>query len=267
MKYGRGFLMAWGCFCWIPCPYHKWNEEARTAMVAMLPLVGTGLGMITCLVWAAMGEFNVSPVLTGAVVTASYFVMTGFIHLDGFMDVCDAVMPRHPRQEERIRILKDPHTGSFAMVSAALMFLVFAGSVTELTKDFGYCVSLIMIVVLTTSRGISAMTVIGSRPMPTSQYAASGFGTDRALWKALPALLIMLLVLQGAGIMCFVIMEEYGLVAAGYCLIAAAVTMITELIIGHIDRRSLGGMNGDISGHMIVSGEMAGLLAAALVIL
>ena len=35
MKYIRGFLMAWGCFCRIPCPYRKWNEDDRYAMLNM----------------------------------------------------------------------------------------------------------------------------------------------------------------------------------------------------------------------------------------
>ncbi len=259
--------MAWGCFCWIPCPYKKWDENARTAMVAMLPLVGTCLGMIVCLVWGLMQKLEPDPVLSGAVVTGLYFLLTGFIHLDGYMDCCDAVLPRHPEMEERIRILKDPHAGSFGVVCAALMFLLFAASAAELTTRFGFCVSLIFIVILTTSRGISAMMVIGSKPMPTSQYAASGFGGPRSLLRSLPALLIMLLVFQAACVICVATMQEFGLVAAGYCLIAAAATALTAILTGHFDQKALGGMNGDISGHMITSGELAGMLAAALVIL
>lgn len=259
--------MAWGCFCWIPCPYKKWDENARTAMVAMLPLVGTGIGLVTCLVWGLLQYLDPAPILSGAVVTGVYFLLTGFIHLDGYMDCCDAVMPRHPQQEERIRILKDPHTGSFAAVSTALMFLIFAASAAELTPQFGYCVSLIFIVIVTTSRGVSAMTVIGSEPMPTSQYAASGFGREKSLVKSLPALLIMLLVFQAAVVICVATMKDFGIVAAGYVLIAGAATALTGILTGVFDRRALGGMNGDISGHMITSGEMAGILAAALVIL
>ena len=26
MRYIKGFLMAWGCFCRIPCPYRGWEE-------------------------------------------------------------------------------------------------------------------------------------------------------------------------------------------------------------------------------------------------
>ena len=291
--------MAWGCFCWIPCPYKKWNEEDRTAMVAMLPLVGTGLGLVTALVWALIAALGAGPVLSGAVVTAAYFVMTGFIHLDGFMDVCDAVMPRHPEQEVRIRILKDPHTGSFAAVSMALMLLIFAASAVVLSENWPIG-ALAFIAVATTSRCVSAMSVIGCAPMKTSQYATGGFDSNRSLAKAGLALVIALVVVAAcAALSLQEFVTDLASVGAGaemsadlaalaalsdgvtvegaslttmtfgpgpaiIIVVSAAVCAVTALIIGALDRRSLGGMNGDISGHMITSGEMAGMLAAAI---
>ena len=248
-------------------------------MVAMLPLVGTGLGLVTAVVWSLIGLLGGSQVLSGAVVTAAYFVMTGFIHLDGFMDVADAVMPRHPVMEERIRILKDPHTGSFAAISMALMFLIFAASVAALSGSWG-AGPLIFIAVATTSRCISAVTVISCRPMGTSQYVTTDFGQSRAFAKAVPALIITVLVvaacialcLQGPHLLDFLpggmkyLAHAFGQSAAWVVLAAAAVCAITELIIGALDRKALGGMNGDISGHMITSGEMAGVLAAAILL-
>lgn len=264
--------MAWGCFCWVPCPYKRWNEDDRTAMVAMLPLVGTGLGLLTGLVWAAVCAFQPQPVLAGAVVTGVYFVMTGFIHLDGFMDVSDAVMPRHPDLQERRRILKDPHTGSFAAVSMALMFLIFAGSAAELSGQFAKG-ALAFIAIMTTSRAMSAVTVITSRPMETSQYINTEFGTKGTFSKAIPALVILALVLAACAAICLNGPVVFGTGArwmpgmggtALWILISSAVCAATALLIAALDRKALGGMNGDISGHMITSGEMAGLLAAAL---
>ena len=45
MRYIKGFLMAWGCFCRIPCPYRGWEEDNRYAMLNMFPLIGTALGV------------------------------------------------------------------------------------------------------------------------------------------------------------------------------------------------------------------------------
>lgn len=289
MKYLRGFLMAWGCFCWIPCPYKKWNEDDRTAMVAMLPLLGTCLGLITAAVLWAGSALGAVPLLVGAIVTAAYFVMTGFIHLDGFMDVADAVMPRHPRMEERVRILKDPHTGSFAAISMALMLLVFAASAAALCQHL-LLFTVLLPVVLTISRCCSAVSVICCTPMQTSQYAKASGADGRSFAKALPAVLIALVItaagavvlmsaqdagnggvlmsMQGAGLVPEM-NSSFLLAAAGprealVLLAAAAVTALCAVILGAVDRKALGGMNGDISGHMITSSEMAGFLAAAL---
>lgn len=328
--------MAWGCFCWIPCPYKKWNEDDRIPMVAMLPLVGTGLGLVTALVWwiigilsgpAAPGAISAAPLLCGAVVTAAYFVMTGFIHLDGFMDVSDAVMPRHPRLEERVRILKDPHTGSFAAISMALMFLIFGASAAALSRSWA-AGALILIAVATTSRCVSAISVICCEPMQTSQYAKAGFPDQTTFPKALPTLIITVLVTAACVCAALLLPETLlgipkgmagvpnafgdvsnalsgtsdavlaagstdmsgatpafagggghgiapgvfgnGPFSMGRALLAwsvigsAAVCAITAVIIGALDRKALGGMNGDISGHLITSGEMAGMLAAAI---
>lgn len=281
MKYLRGFLMAWGCFCWIPCPYKQWNDDDREAMVAMLPLVGTGLALITGLVWAAVSMLGAPAVLAGAVVTAGYFVMTGFIHLDGFMDVCDAVMPRHPKLEVRRRILKDPHAGSFAAVSMALMLLIFAASAAAMSGSWLEG-TLTFIAVATTSRCVSAVTVLSCRPMETSQYVTGDFGTGRAARKAAPALIITAAVLAGCVLLSLhlpalnltqapltqapLTQALPGQAPAIIIPASAAVCALTGGIIGALDRRSLGGMNGDISGHMITSGEMAGMLAGALLL-
>ena len=106
MRYIKGVLMAWGCFCRIPCPYRGWEEDNRYAMLNMFPLIGTALGMLVSVIWWLLSLLGVSSLLTGALLTFSYFWMTGFIHLDGFMDCSDAVLSRRPLAD-RQRILKD----------------------------------------------------------------------------------------------------------------------------------------------------------------
>ena len=39
------------------------------------------------------------------------------------MDVCDALLSRRDKQE-KLRILKDPHTGAFAVISVVMLFIV-----------------------------------------------------------------------------------------------------------------------------------------------
>lgn len=87
-----GFFMAWGMFLTIPCPKKIWRESARRKMLACLPLIGLIVGGIWALC-AWLGSFLPQP-LAALLCAAAPWLITGFMHLDGYMDVCDAVLSR-----------------------------------------------------------------------------------------------------------------------------------------------------------------------------
>ena len=115
-----GFFMAWGMFLTIPCPKKIWRESARRKMLACLPLIGLIVGGIWALC-AWLGSFLPQP-LAALLCAAAPWLITGFMHLDGYMDVCDAVLSRRDL-ETRQRILKDSHCGAFAVICLALLVL------------------------------------------------------------------------------------------------------------------------------------------------
>ena len=266
MKYIRGFLMAWGMFCWIPCPYKGWREEDRLAQIGMFPLVGTFIGVIVCACWWLLSYIGAGAIVTGCLLTGLYFLLTGFIHLDGFMDCSDAVMPRHPEMAERRRILKDSHVGAFAVICLALMLVVFTGSMIQACEIWSLKGSILIILIFTTSRFMSALEVILDAPMDTSQYAAGGVRKSPGTFRnTIPAFIIMLIVLAAAEL----IMSGgswWSLIAELYSNIVFVVVVLAEAFVAKSDIRKLGGMSGDISGHMITIGEMLGMLALALII-
>jgi adenosylcobinamide-GDP ribazoletransferase len=193
MKYVRGFLMAWGMFCWIPCPYKEWRMEDRKAQVVMLPLVGALIGVVLCLCWWLLSFIGCGAFLTGALLTGAYFLLTGFIHIDGFMDCSDAIMPRHPQMEERRRILKDPHSGAFAVICLCIMLLVFTGAMAEIAPQFSLKSCSLLVVIFTASRTVSALEVILRTPMETSQY--SQLGVPGKALETIPAIVILIVFL------------------------------------------------------------------------
>ena len=112
--------MAWGMFLAIPCPFRRWDEAARGRMLGFLPLIGLIVGAI----WAAAARLctalNLPSAVRALILCALPWLVTGFLHLDGFMDVCDAVLSRRDL-ETRQRILKDSHCGSFAVICMILL--------------------------------------------------------------------------------------------------------------------------------------------------
>ena len=142
-----GFFMAWGMFLTIPCPKKIWRESARRKMLACLPLIGLIVGGIWALC-AWLGSFLPQP-LAALLCAAAPWLITGFMHLDGYMDVCDAVLSRRDL-ETRQRILKDSHCGAFAA-----------------------------------SRACAALAVLTLRPMSTSQYSAMTRGGAPVVFAAI----------------------------------------------------------------------------------
>ena len=63
------------------------------------------------------------PLFVGVVLVGAPAVLTRGLHLDGFMDTCDALLGGYSR-ERRMEILRDPHVGAFAVVGLVCLLLV-----------------------------------------------------------------------------------------------------------------------------------------------
>ena len=285
MRYIKGFLMAWGCFCRIPCPYRGWEEDNRYAMLNMFPLIGTALGVLVSVVWWLLSLLSAGSLLTGALLTFCYFWMTGFIHLDGFMDCSDAVLSRRPLAD-RQRILKDSHIGAFAVMSLCFMLLLFFASMTTLAESFSLAKAAMLCAMFTISRELSAYSVINRKPMHTSQYRSlSSHYYNEQGWPGLVITIIVCLilaVLPGSGLVggstAAVVAGSTGAAAGvsgaagGFSVLRLIVLLwillaqaSLESLIGRRMRKQLGGMSGDVSGYMIVTSELTGILLLALV--
>ena len=120
--YLHAYAMCQSMFCAIPCPWNIWDEDARKHMLLFLPVVGLVIGLLW---WGSswiLGVLGVPDLIRALVLCAYPFLCTGFIHLDGFMDVTDAVKSCRdlPRRRE---ILKDSHVGSFSVIGCVLLML------------------------------------------------------------------------------------------------------------------------------------------------
>lgn len=232
-------------FCAIPCFWRVWDEEARDKMLLFLPVVGQEIGAIWALLaWLCRYLALPAPVY-GVVLGAYPFLVTGFIHLDGFMDVTDAV--RSCRDLARRReILKDSHVGSFAVIGVVLLALCQ----TALFASAKTAASLWTLVLLpAVSRCGSALAVTALRPMSTSQYAAQKKPKSHII-----VLCAQLAVYLAAG---FLAGGRTGAALCG-CLAGYALALRKAF-------RSLDGMNGDISGYALTLSELCGAAVWALI--
>ncbi len=173
------------------------------------------------------------------VVCAAPYLLTGFMHLDGFMDVTDAV--RSYRSLERRReILKDSHVGSFAVIGVALVLIgQFSAVFQWFLNAESLSAGIILIPVI--SRCCSVLAVLCLKPIETSQYVNR---QRKHLWLPIAILLIAL----GCG---FWVRRRLG--------IALAAEVLGFGLALWRAYHSLKGMNGDISGYSLTLAELVGL--------
>ena len=242
--YFHAFAMCQSMFCAIPFPCHVWDEKARGKMLLFLPVIGLEVGLI----WAGLGwlcgVLNLPSLVRGLVLALWPMIGTGFLHLDGFMDVTDAV--KSCRSLERRReILKDSRVGAFAVIGLVLLVLAQFALMSSVKDGADFR---ILVFIPAVSRCCSSLAVTGLRPMSTSQYAAQEIPRAQ-----LAALGLMTAVLVAAG---FLLCGKYALALPG-CILGYGLCLRRAY-------RSLDGMNGDISGYCLTLGELWAVAVFAL---
>ena len=243
--YFHAFAMCQSMFCAIPFPGKIWDEDAKGRMLLFLPVIGLEIGAI----WAGLSWLcrflNLPALVTALVLCAWPYFATGFIHLDGFMDVTDAVKSWRSLERRR-EILKDSHVGSFAVIGIVMLILAQFACFASVKAEANM---LVLLFVPAVSRCGSALAVSGLKSMSTSQYA------DQK--KPRSHMAILTVALGAFFALGFGLCGKYGFVlvgcAAGYGL---------ALCRGY---RSLEGMNGDIAGYALTVGELCAVAVYALI--
>ena len=160
-KWFTGFSMCWGMFCAIPNPVRRWEQGCYRQMLLCLPFLGGFMGALWALFGKLLGCFPIPQPIFALCMAAFMWCVTGFIHLDGFMDCSDAVLSRRDLERRR-EILKDSHVGSFAVICLTLLAL-FQYSVwrSDIAAEKLWALPLLCAAV----RCVSAGAVLGLAPL------------------------------------------------------------------------------------------------------
>lgn len=90
--------------------------------VGFFPLIGLLLGGALAGLDLLLNRF-LPKELTAALVLAIWVLLSGAIHLDGFLDSCDGLWGGGS-PEERLKIMHDARVGAFAVIAGVLLILV-----------------------------------------------------------------------------------------------------------------------------------------------
>ncbi|MDR1620581.1 MAG: adenosylcobinamide-GDP ribazoletransferase [Clostridiales bacterium] len=126
MKIMRAIGIAFSMYSILPMPRAEWDAKETRFSLCFLPLVGAVIGGVNYLWYLLCHTLGVNGVLFAAVFTCAPLLLTGGIHMDGFMDTVDALGARQDR-EQTLAIMKDPHAGAFAILGYGVYRLLYFG--------------------------------------------------------------------------------------------------------------------------------------------
>ena len=242
-QYFNAFFMCQSMFCAIPCPMKIWDENARDKQLLFFPFIGAEIGLL----WFALAKLclflNLPFFLTAFILAVYPFVISGYIHLDGFMDVTDAVKS-YRSLEKRREILKDSRVGAFAVIGCIILFIgqfaVFA------SMELPNAAALIFIPIV--SRCCSSLALNTFKKISESQYVGIAKNKGQIIYISLLFVVTSIV----AYLVCGVYALSVAAVVAGYALALSKAY------------KSLEGVNGDVAGYALTISEFCGVLVLAL---
>lgn len=130
----ESLVIAFSMYSRIPMPMVEWTERGMKYALCFFPAVGIAVGAAVAAFWylsrlSGMGELS-----RICVETALPLLITGGIHMDGFLDTVDA-RSSHQSRERKLEILKDPHAGAFAIAGCSVYLLFYAAAFSELRPE------------------------------------------------------------------------------------------------------------------------------------
>lgn len=234
----RAITAAFSIYSRIPMPQQNWDDVDSRQTLVYLPLVGCAVGAAFMLYNWAFASFYPVFVAAGCVILP--LLMTGGIHMDGFLDTCDALASLQNR-EGKLSILKDVHIGAFALIKGMMYMIAMLGLYSEgavqlaLPIALGFvlsrCCAMLMLLALDNARGDGMLHHVQE-------------GMDRR--SVLASALIF------TALSCAITLVAFPLPA----LAAMAAVMVSTLRFQRLAMKEFGGITGDLAGYCIQHAEL-----------
>lgn len=250
MKLLRSFAVAFSMYSRLPMPQWPWEEGDLEYVFCFFPAIGLVEGLFLLLWWQIGGLLGLEGLFLAAGLVLIPLLVTGGIHMDGYCDTADA-LASHQSRERKLEILKDSHTGAFAVIACGGYLVFQLGLWTQAAADgLPWPVVVLLPVV---SRSLSGLAVVtcknarGSGMLATFSDAVVGRRVlvTLAVWLSAACLLLIL-----------------GVRVRGTAAVAGALAVYGYYMC--VSHREFGGITGDLAGWFLQLCEVGGLLAAVL---
>lgn len=247
----KTIIIAFSMFSRIPVPCFEWDEKNTRYMMCAFPLIGVVIGAVVILWTYLSARLGFGRLLFAAGITLLPVILTGGIHLDGFCDTNDA-LASNASPERRREILKDSHSGAFAIIWLCVYLLAYFAFSSEIEIKVSSVLPLAVMPVL--SRSMSGISVLVF-PASASKGLLSVF---RESAERKRAILILIAVFAAAAV-CLVILDAL----SGSVMICTG--LLCMLWLYCMSEKKFGGMSGDLAGYFLQNAELFMLVSLVIV--
>ena len=245
MIFIESLMVALSTYSIIPMPQFEWNEKNMKYAICFFPVVGIFCGV---LVWISgcLGAFlNTSNFFVALIMTCIPLIVTGGIHMDGFMDTADALSSHQPK-ERKLEILSDPHIGAFAVIYCGIYLILNMAFLYEIYSS-GQIFVLCPVYVL--SRCVSALCAV-NLPNARKSGMLSSYTKD-AKRKAVNIVMILAAVISITAMMFISPIPGVGAIGA---------EILWTVIYCRIAKKQFGGVTGDTAGFFLQMFELCSMI-------
>ncbi len=241
----KPFFIALSTYSIVPVPQFEWTEDNLRYSICFFPLVGLLCGGALTGWLAFCSALDIGRILCAAVAVCIPLLLSGGIHMDGYMDTVDALASHQPR-EKKLAILKDPNCGAFAVAYCGVYLVLCFGLMCEL-RDTGLLVAVCPGFVL--SRALSGLCAV-TLPNARGSGMLNSY-TQRARKKLASAVMVVTSVLASA------VMTALAPLPG---LLAAVLSVLWVFLYRRMVMHQFGGVTGDTAGFFLQVCELAVLL-------
>lgn len=251
MKRGKGMIfieslmIALSTYSIIPMPNFEWNEKNMRYAICFFPVVGFFCGVIIG-VFAGIGAvLNSSNFFVALTLTCIPLLITGGIHMDGFIDTVDA-LSSHQSIEKKLEILSDPHIGAFAVIYCGI-YLIFNMAFLYEIYSLGHIFVLCPVYML--SRCVSSLCAVN---LPNARKAGMLFSyTNNSKKKVVNIAMILMAIVS---IMAMLIISP---IVGAVAIISG---MMWTILYCKTVKKQFGGVTGDTLGFFLQMFELCSMI-------
>lgn len=128
------FRIAWQFLTIIPSPFRReYGAEDLGKSISFFPVVGLFLGLVLFGLDILLGLFLPS-ILINVLLVIALVILTGGLHLDGFIDTCDGFAIKSSTLD-RLKVMSDSRVGGFGVVGGCCLILAKFASLVALPQE------------------------------------------------------------------------------------------------------------------------------------